>query len=362
MNIYYLTQSLIDSNRANAIHVRQQAKTLSAVAAEVLCIGMISKRDNLRSNPKGFYLSYFSLPGYGYIYRLYVIIILMLGSREWVVYSRFLFGSFVASLLGYRVGHELHFDEWNRGSISFLFFKSLLNHKNVVLTAITSSIKDECLLYFPNNEKEIFLLPDAASDVELIDSKKDKTTDSIIVGYIGGFYPGKGVDTVIGIAEKMPDVRFCIVGGGRRELIEYYSLSGIPKNVELIHKIPHDQALLKLRDFDICLLPNKMSVLTGKYSDIGRFTSPLKMFEYMAHKKAIVASDLPVIREILDEKTALFSKFDDIDSWVRKIRLLIDDKLLRIELGKNAKERFQQHFTWEIRAKRIVELLSENLK
>ena len=59
----------------------------------------------------------------------------------------------------------------------------------------------------------------------------------------------------------------------------------------------------------------------------------MKMFEYMAAGRAIVTSDLPVIREVLNEKSAIFCEPDDLEIGKWKLRNLLADELRRSELG-----------------------------
>ena len=60
--------------------------------------------------------------------------------------------------------------------------------------------------------------------------------------------------------------------------------------------------------------------------NISDFTSPLKVFEYMSYKKAIIASDLPVLREVLSNKNSLIVKCDDINEWMAAIEKLKNPK------------------------------------
>jgi len=85
---------------------------------------------------------------------------------------------------------------------------------------------------------------------------------------------------------------------------------------------------LYINALDICLLPNQKIVVSivgeadDKYTqerNYGDVTSPLKMFQYMAHKKPIIASDLPVLREVLNNNNAILIPPDDIDAWVKAI-------------------------------------------
>ena len=88
--------------------------------------------------------------------------------------------------------------------------------------------------------------------------------------------------------------------------------------------------------------------------------SPLKLFEYMAHGLPIVSSDLPVLKEVLEDgRNALLCDPDDIESWISAITQLQHDKLLRRQLSLQARDDFEQNYTWEIRAaKALAPLLS----
>jgi glycosyltransferase involved in cell wall biosynthesis len=112
-----------------------------------------------------------------------------------------------------------------------------------------------------------------------------------------------------------------------------------------------------LREFDVCLLPNQRKVFAHGAKeggiDIGAYTSPLKMFEYMAHAKPIIASNLPVIREILNEENSLLVGCDDFEAWARAIRQLSSPEL-RGQLGKRAYRDFEQRYTWSARAASVL--------
>jgi glycosyltransferase involved in cell wall biosynthesis len=89
-------------------------------------------------------------------------------------------------------------------------------------------------------------------------------------------------------------------------------------------------------------------------ADSASVASPMKMFEYMAAGRAIVTADLPVIREVLNEKNAVFCGPDDLNDWKLGIEKLLADEPRRTELGKQAKEDVQK-FTWLARAEKILE-------
>jgi glycosyltransferase involved in cell wall biosynthesis len=79
----------------------------------------------------------------------------------------------------------------------------------------------------------------------------------------------------------------------------------------------------------------------------------MKMFEYMAAGRAIVTSDLPVIREVLNEKSAVFCEPDDVDAWKSAIMSLLVDEGRRLNLGNKAKTDVRS-FTWQERERTIL--------
>ena len=114
------------------------------------------------------------------------------------------------------------------------------------------------------------------------------------------------------------------------------------------------QETLKYRNsFDIFLAPysEKVSVF-GNTGDTSRFMSPLKIFEYMSHKKPIIASDLTVIREVLSEKNSILVKSDDVKSWVSSIKKLKNLEY-RESIANQALIDFK-NFTWKNRALFVI--------
>jgi glycosyltransferase involved in cell wall biosynthesis len=88
--------------------------------------------------------------------------------------------------------------------------------------------------------------------------------------------------------------------------------------------------------------------------------SPLKVFEYMAAGKAIVCSDLPVLREVLEhERTALLVPPDDRDAWVGALVRLARDVPFRHCLGAAARRELEDKYTWQRRAQRVLEGIAE---
>ena len=94
---------------------------------------------------------------------------------------------------------------------------------------------------------------------------------------------------------------------------------------------------------------SELSNITLNISD---FTSPLKLFEYMSHKKAIIASDLPVIREVLNDRNSILVESDDINSWLNAIIKLKDFKHREI-ISSKALDDFYK-YSWKNRAQLVI--------
>ena len=122
--------------------------------------------------------------------------------------------------------------------------------------------------------------------------------------------------------------------------------------------MPHKEIGQYINALDICLLPNQKIVLpfgADQSSDsinISHYTSPLKLFEYMSHKKAIIASDLKVLKEVLNTKNSILINPNDINGWINAIRELKDISK-REKIANHAYIDFRK-YTWSFRIKNIL--------
>lgn len=90
--------------------------------------------------------------------------------------------------------------------------------------------------------------------------------------------------------------------------------------------------------------------------------SPLKLFEYMSQARPIVASDIPVIREVLTPgEDALLCDPNDFAAWQAALVRLRDNSLLRTKLALASLENATNRFSWSDRATRILKLANERM-
>jgi glycosyltransferase involved in cell wall biosynthesis len=176
-----------------------------------------------------------------------------------------------------------------------------------------------------------------------------------VVAYAGHLYPWKGVGVVLAALAALPGVRGLIVGGhpGESDLESTKREAarlGIADRVRFTAAVrPADVAGL-IAEADVLVLPNTSTHLSARY------TSPLKLFEYLAAGKPVVASDLPSIREVLEDgRNAVLAPPGDPAGLAAAIARVLDDPPLA---GRLARQAFDDaaSYTWARRAERIEEL------
>ncbi len=364
--LIYLSESKLPSQSANSIQVMKFCDALSSFFEVSLLgvVGDITNRDlhNYYNVSRFFKTRLFSKFNtvFGLLFLSIQYLVYLLNAKPDIVYSRFLFGAFF-SCFKYPTIVEIHSDIWN----SRVYFKWALqfvvrskNCKAIIL--ISNPLKEDFELLFKHNS--VHVIPDGANRISLVRNPEMENlySDKFNVGYIGSLKPGKGLEIIARIALKMINVNFHIVGGDTNELL--FWKKSIQSNNVIFHGFKYQDELQSyILKMNVCLLPNQRKILTGKKSDIGKYTSPLKMFEYMSYGKPIIASDLPVLREILTEDCAILVGCDSEEDWINAINLLMNNREMAYRLGNRAREVFELNYTWEIRAKRIYDLIDFKL-
>lgn len=274
------------------------------------------------------------------------------------VYTRDLYTSVIAVNLGLPVIFEWHHFRKNyRYPFAFLYRRFLqsdrLKHSVVITQALGEQLQAAGIA-----AEAITVVPDAASPPSCEEQLDLEGEGRYQVGYLGHLYPGKGMEIIAQLPSRMPQVDFHIVGGRQADIDQWKQQVAAP-NLHFHGHISQASISKYLNAFDCCLLPNQQSVKTsgGQKMDIGKVTSPLKMFDYMAHAKPIIASDLPVLREVLHDDIAVFCAADQVAEWKAAIEKLQAQPDLAKRMGQAAQAEFIQQFSWQKRAQRIYEII-----
>lgn len=307
-------------------------------------------------------LWYPNIKGGAFFYIFSIIFYLIKNNSYNLVYGRFVYGCFFASLLKNNTIYESHAPIFEETKYGLWFFKQLIKslyfNKLVVISQALKNIYLESGLI---NCEKIQVAHDGADEVQNFHSKINLLGDvkNFKVGYVGHLYKGKGIEVIASIADKVQhDVEFHIIGGNEKD-INLWKKKVNNGNVFFYGYVPHKKVSNYINSLDICLLPNQKVVFAAgakiKGMNISRFTSPLKIFEYMSHQKAIIASDLPVLREILNKKNSILVECDNITEWVKAIEKLKDLKI-REEIARQAFRDFK-NYSWKNRALNLISLI-----
>jgi glycosyltransferase involved in cell wall biosynthesis len=181
------------------------------------------------------------------------------------------------------------------------------------------------------------------------------------VGYVGHLYPGKGMETVAMLARQLHDMDFHVVGGRDTDIAAWHGRTADLRNLTYHGHVPGPQVPSYLAAMDVLLAPPLPTTRSAAGRDIGRWMSPLKIFEYMASGRPIVASDIPAVREILsDGVNALLAAPLDVDAWAAALQRL-EDPALASRIGARAREDLEARYTWRRRAENIIAALLPRL-
>jgi len=179
---------------------------------------------------------------------------------------------------------------------------------------------------------------------------------TMTVGYTGHLYPGRGMSLLTELARCFPSINFLWVGGRQQDVNawrERLSAENI-RNISLTGFLENSQLPLYQAAADVLLMPYERVITGSSGGNSTTYASPMKMFEYMACKRAIISSDLPVIREILNSSNAILCPPEDIEAWSEALGNLIYDEEKRNALADHAWQDIQQ-YTWLERARKALQ-------
>ncbi len=179
-----------------------------------------------------------------------------------------------------------------------------------------------------------------------------------IAAYTGHLYDWKGAGVLARVARLLTDVTVLFVGGTERDVARFREEHGHSANILLLGFKPHALVPQYLKAADVLVLPNSNVSQSRRLEGYSKFeTSPIKLFEYMASGTPIVASDLPSIREIVDEESAVLVAPDDPEALARGIQRVLNEPVLAERLGKKAQE-IVQAYTWDNRAAAVFKFIN----
>jgi glycosyltransferase involved in cell wall biosynthesis len=180
--------------------------------------------------------------------------------------------------------------------------------------------------------------------------------DRFTAGYTGHLYPGRGIDIIIELARRNRDIQFLMAGGESSAVSRWQKriTDGHVENVRMFGFISNDDLPLYQGACDVLLMPYARQISVSSGGDSADFASPMKVFEYLAAGRAILSSDLPVLREILNEENSILIPPESVDSWNETLLRVRDNDADRQRLSSAAREDAKR-YSWDERARRSLE-------
>jgi glycosyltransferase involved in cell wall biosynthesis len=169
------------------------------------------------------------------------------------------------------------------------------------------------------------------------------------VGYFGKLIPSKGAAMLRELVARAPEFDFYIFTPSRD--------FPVSSNLVAFGHLQHESVVHKMKEMDFLLLP---IVPQKGPRDFSAYTSPMKLFEYLSAGSVILASNQPVVREVLEHGRNAWLLDNSVDDWVAAIHSLWSQPDRCESLRRSAVETARSH-TWDARAKSILDKLTTNV-
>ena len=365
MRILYLSLSYVPSRRASSVQVMKMCAALARRGHEVRLLAKegaetVEDDHDFYRVERSFRVEKIARParrGGGLVFAAGVARRVM-RLRWWaqLAYCRDPIGALIAANAGIPVVFEAHGVPASALE-RFAIRRTLSRPRSVGVVAISDALRRD-LVEVAHVRRPIVVAHDAC-DPPAAPARRRSAGVPPVIGYVGSLYAGRGIETIVGLARMMVGCRFQLVGGTEADLARWRA-GGLPANVELLGFRAQAELPRLYAGFDLVLMPHAARGVVGATgrSDISRWTSPMKMFEYMASGVPLIASDLPVLREVLRHgENALCVPADDLLEWRRTIEGALADDDLRYRLASTAQDDLIRHYTWDARAGAIMAAL-----
>jgi glycosyltransferase involved in cell wall biosynthesis len=370
VKIAYLSGSVVPSRAANSVHVMKMCNAFAAIGCEPLLLAV----DNDAADPiatRNFYgvdhafpIHWIPRPGRraGSLVHGCLSARAAIAAKPELVYGRDVRACWAVSMISsVPIVLEMHHPIQGGSTSAHWMFRRLVARRNFLgVVVISRALEKHYGERYPVLRNRVHVAPDGADSPRLgwrpvLPPAKGR----LRVGYVGHLYPGRGIELILELAKRCPWAEFHLVGGMESDLAGWrHAIRDIP-GITLHGFRPPVETDGFRAAMDVLLAPYQTQVSVAQVNqDTCDWMSPLKIFEYMAAEKAIIASDLPVIREVLSEDNAFLVAPDRVDGWFAALSRL-RDRSLRERLGGQAYRDFQARYTWRRRAELIREQVRE---
>ena len=376
MKIYYIANARIPSEKAHAIQIAKMSEAFLRAGADLKLL--VPWRKTSEKTSREFYGLKLDIP----LKRLPAIDLFNFGWLGFFIGSL----SFMVSYFGYlfwkkisgeeMVIYTIDMDNFSFLAVPFLkrpYFAELhdAKKKNIFwnfffkrikgLIVINQLIKEEIKKNFSLADEKILVFPNGI-DLEFFEgferlaarNRLNLPINKKIVLYLGKFYQWKGLEILIELASRLDEnTLLYFVGGDKKELERITNQSFSRNNIICVGQRDYKEIPEWLAAADVLLV---LGTKKNEYSYL--HTSPMKLFEYLASRRPVVASATPAIKQIVSEKEVWFYEPDDAESLFRAVgEALIKETSEKIENG------FEKvkNFSWQKRAEDVLNLIRSQI-
>jgi glycosyltransferase involved in cell wall biosynthesis len=248
--------------------------------------------------------------------------------------------------------------------VSNILFSQIVSEAGAII-AVSRSVASKLVLRGVD-EKKIHIVPNGVSPDSFNAARCDPDEirmkyglqDDLVIGFVGGMAPWHGVNFLVEAAREIlatqPKSRFLIVGGGENSVSEIQktaSADGVLDRFIFTGWIKHEQVASHLAVMDIVIAPYSPMESNSIYF------SPLKVFEYMAMGKPVVASRIDQLAEIFqDGNEIMLIEPGNVKELTGAILKLASDPKRGQEMGLNAQKKVLDTYTWEKTVTKIISI------
>lgn len=353
--LLYVSDVSLPNKSAYAVHVMKMCEAFSKQKEVDLIVNhnseqwkVLKRNYKLKSKINIISLNNFKVRNFFFrILNAYKTLKLIQKNNYKIIISRNIITSTILAIYGLKNILEIHTELTGFTKKIFYFF--LKNtQKNLKFIFIHKNLNNFFKL------KKNFIVLDDAINLKDFNNIKNKTIKNKFV-YTGSFIKGKGIELILELAAHFKNYKFFLYG----------NLDTFPKSLNLKRKmiknlIVNDfieyrkiPSVLKSAEFLLMPYPKKIGVLM-RGINVQEYISPLKMFEYLAAKKIIFASDNNAYKHILiNNFNSLIIEPENKTKWIKKINYVLNNKRKFNKLKKNSFKTAKK-YTWEKRSKKIL--------
>jgi glycosyltransferase involved in cell wall biosynthesis len=355
-SIFFITTSEIPSLKANSVQSIAMANGFSNNGFKTYFLSKKNKKkiENLNSNISVYRFNFFSGNIMDFFFSFFLAFYSKIKKTN-LIFSRNIYVIFFSIILNIDCILELHKPYVNKKKFSFYFLKFIFTKKKLLrIIYISNALRS---IYqnkgFVSNHKKEVVLHDG-SDYSFF-LKNEVIKKNFSVGYAGSFQKGRGIEIIKKLSFFLPNIDFNIAGVFPENENYYKRYFNKFKNIKYVGFIKNKNINDFLRKNSVLIAPYEKKVFVDRVNDTSEYMSPLKIFEYMNAERPIIASNLPVLREVLvNGKNCLLCDPEKIFSWVNAIKKLQSNFLLCKTLTVNAKISIKNKYNWNLRVKSVM--------